>query len=365
MIIGSTPATGQEWPSSSLDYVDPQSKGASQTLALMLHDARILLEEREFRIARELVDAVLAEPIDLQIRSSAIALREQIDRFDNVTSSPQTSQQAKQTAPKGYPIPEMAVDSHPIIQVANDVVDEDTPFDFADAERVSRRTPVVRTLSSEFDGENCEMRIDVVDSNYSSELPEEKETVALLDNLVSNLGLDSASLDRTARTEQHQPTIVINPPGPAVLAPNNRSQSRAANEYTAQELTYLSALCFAIGLLTCPAALLIGFAFLRRTSGGRGPLIHVSIASEEFTTPSEQKVDSHSHSGRLSPSNHGDEELDSLPCSEDLPESPNVMPLHGSSVTPNNKTSEANVYRQIVNHNLSIKHSDEASPASA
>ena len=166
------------------------------------------------------------------------------------------------------------------------------------------------------------------------------------------------------------PTIIINPPGPA-QASVTRSLTAT---YSTGQVTYFSALCFAIGLLMCPAALLVGMATARRVAGQTGPLFQISVVhgdaqSDTNPTFSDAETSAVSPSAGLPKSESspiGHDNVDgqinvtdetNRDHGEDSFASPMILSMASDSGQNQDPVTikPSNIFRQIVDHNVVLR----------
>lgn len=261
----------------------------------MLEDAESLAGVGEFEIARELVEAVSSHSDSAMMRSLT---REWSRRIDHMQYGA-TDRVAAPGPPNAIShitrIPDIAPEDAHVARIARD-------FEAADnnpaAMLLSHREATVPPPSIPSTEETHEVpastpspaRTTGEPMTSTAELPVESRTVPLLANLVRSFGIStSARPNESAAKPSHQattPTIIINPPGPAQASV---TPSLTAT-YSPGQVTYFSAICFAIGLLMCPAALLVAMATARRVAGQTGPLFQISVIREESQSDANPKL---------------------------------------------------------------------------
>ncbi len=360
----------------------PTLAGVPTTLRLMLEDADSLAGAGEFDIARELVAAVSSHSDSSMIRSLTKEWSLRIDHMQYGANDRVASPEGSSIRSHIARIPNVAPDNGHVARIARGFEPVD---DNSSAMLLSHRETTVpaRSIPSTEHSNHfpASTHAAATTPNESTagvaELPVESRSVPLLENLARSFGIstNARSSEGSSHRAHHAatPTIIINPPSHAPT-PVTPSLNTA---YSSEQVTYVSAFCFAIGLLMCPAALLVGMATARRVAGRSGPLFQISVIREDSLphgTPTFKHDDISAGSQSEDSPQHETQPVrdDIYEANADEPHVANAMASDRddkSSSSPRIlsmaietaqtegpiKTKSSNIFRQIVDHNVVLQ----------
>ena len=361
---------------------------------LMLDDALTMAKEKEFRVARELVTAARSRAVGQKTRAAADRIAAEIDRMEFGVERKMPFKEQRSGIVR---IPEIAPDENRVMQV----VSEDGIATVEPTSSLVRATDSSSVTSNQVAGDGAELPKQPSSEPKTSGLPVPNARIGYtpLDRLVKNFGIQQPDrqialvepeLDHSNRFGETidrrsvMPTIVINPMTPMTHADAGLSiQPNQTSRYSPRQLTYFSAFCFVIGLLMCPATLIVGLAISRRVAGRNGALVQISVMRDE--TLQAETVSSPDRKEEVSNATESDSPDGSGECDARIlrlktvdrdasssrlsqteleePEelSPEILSIEESDPTVDPSPvllpadAKPNIFRQIVDHNLSLQ----------